>query len=123
MVFGRDHLASAFHHASKAIREGRNSSDSVIMETLLYASGERQLGSAIRKMAVGEETSEIVVASLGVDIAPQAGWTPLTDAPDHPSDERLMAFGLTGEELGTVRPERRRELVLERVAAVDVLKR
>src|SRR5512137_1257991 len=50
MVFGTDHLRSALYHAKKAISEGRNASDSRSMETLLYASGERQLGTAIRKM-------------------------------------------------------------------------
>lgn len=124
MVFGRDHLASAHHHALKAVREGRNASDSMVMETMLYASGERQLGNAIRKMNVGPETSEIVIALLGGDgVEPEGGWRPLADGPEDVPEDRYLRFGFVREELGTVRVEKRVDLVLERVAAVDVLKR
>ena len=123
-VFGTDHLSSAYHHASKAIRERRNTSESVIMETLLYASGERQLSGAIRRMGVSKDSEEVVVALLGggdIDIGP--GWEPLPETPQETGRERYIAFGLTPEELGTVEPARWSDLVLERVAAVDVLKK
>jgi tRNA threonylcarbamoyladenosine modification (KEOPS) complex Cgi121 subunit len=123
-VFGTDHLSSAYHHASKAIREGRNTSESVIMETLLYASGERQLSGAIRRMGVSKDSEEVVVALLGggeIDIGP--GWEPLPATPQETQMEKYLAFGCTPEELGTVVPGRWPDLVLERVAAVDVLKR
>lgn len=123
-VFGTDHLSSAYYHASRAIREGRNTSDSVVMETLLYASGERQLSSAIRKMGVRQESEEVVVARLGggeVDLGP--GWERLPATPTDADREMYLAFGLTPEELGTVGRDRWPDLVLERVAAVDVVKR
>ena len=123
-VFGTDHLSSAYHHATKAIREGRNTSESVIMETLLYASGERQLSAAIRRMGVSKDSEEVVVALLGGgDIDIGSGWDPLTATLQETRMERYLAFGLTTEELGTVGPGRWPDLVLERVAAVDVLKK
>ena len=124
MIFGADHIASAAFHARKAIREGRNSSDSLTMETLLYASGERQLGRAIDKMSVNEDTMRIVVALLsegGFDQKEQ--WHRLPARDSSADIERYVGYGLTMEELDTVRPERRADLVLERVAAVDLLKR
>lgn len=123
MVFGADHVASALHHAAKAIAEGRNASDSLAMETLLYASGERQLSSAIRKMSVGLETTRVVVAVLEGRFEPGEGWRPLPPSEGPVERTRLERFGLTEREMSTVAQERLSELVLERVAAVDVIKK
>ncbi len=124
MVFGRDHLASALLHAKRAFDEATNSADSLEMETLLYASGERQLSSAIAKIGVTEETREVVVARLSGDgFQPDAGWELLGDRPTRLSVEQLRAFGISDAEISTVPESRVADLVLERVAAVDVLKR
>ena len=122
MVFGMDHLRSALYHAKKAMVEGTNASDSLVMETLLYASGERQLSTAIRKMSVGDETTDIIVAVLQGRVDPMEGWLELPDVAAQPSKERLKRFGITEEELRTF-DGRLEELVLERIAAVDVLKK
>ena len=124
MVFGPEHIASAAYHAKKAFDEGRNSSDSLAMETLLYASGERQLSSAIGKMGVDDRTSEVVVVRLSGDtFVPEEGWIPLQEAGAEAIHERLLMFGISHEELSTVPEERWPDLVLERVAAVDLIKR
>jgi KEOPS complex subunit Cgi121 len=122
MVFGLDHLRSALYHAEKAIVEGTNASDSLAMETLLYASGERQLSTAIMKMSVDDETTTIIVAVLRGRADPMEGWSELPGVPGQSSMGRLKRFGITEEELQTFdgHPE---ELVLERVAAVEVLKK
>lgn len=124
MVFGKDHLRSALYHATRAIEDGSNSSESVLMETLLYASGERQLSAAIKKMSVSEGTSELVVARLTAgDFEPGPGWSPVPDRLPVLDRGRLLRFGITAEELRTVHPEKISELVLEKVAAVDIMKR
>ena len=124
MIFGTDHIASAVIHARRATEEGRNSSDSLTMEALLYASGERQLGRAIRKMSVGDETTSIVVAVLsGGELIAGESWRHLPPIDPSPDMDRYVRYGLTRDELETVRPDRRIDLVLERVAAVDLLKR
>ncbi len=124
MTFGPDHITSALYHAKKAFDEKRNSSDSLAMETLLYASGERQLSSAIDKMGVGDDSEEVVVVRL-VDggFSPEEGWKPLAQWDTETVEERFLRFGISREELGTVRRERWAELVLEKVAAVDIIKR
>jgi len=124
MVFGAHHLRSALHHARRAIDEGRNSSQSLTMETLLYASGERQLGAAIEKMSVGNHTKSVVVALLrGERFDVGEGWRRLESRPAEIDRDRLRTYGLSDAELSTVAPESSAELVLERVAFVDILKK
>ncbi|HIJ16674.1 MAG TPA: hypothetical protein HA364_02705 [Thermoplasmata archaeon] len=123
MVFGTDHVKSAFFHATKATAEGRNSSESLAMETLLYASGERQLSSAIRKMAVGDATESVVVAVLKGHFSPREGWSKLPRIGTMRDRAKLAGFGITEREMSTVTEERLTDLVLEKVAAVDVIKK
>lgn len=123
MVFGTEHLVSALFHATKATEEGRNSSDSLAMETLLYASGERQLSSAIDKMSVDDTTQRVVLAVLRGTYAPGEGWSRLPQKAGAVDKGRLMAFGVSEAEMGTVGADELPDLVLEKVAAVDVIKR
>jgi KEOPS complex subunit Cgi121 len=124
MVFGLDHIRSALYHAKKAIDERRNSSDSLSMETLLYASGEKQLSSAIKKMSVDQTTEDVVVARLsGGDLEVDSSWRILDDKPQDGSVDRLKRFGITQQELDTIGKSDPKDLVLERVAAVDIIKK
>lgn len=123
MVFGTAHVRSAVMHAAKATSDGRNSSDSLAMETLLYASGERQLSSAIKKMAVGPETETVVVAVIRGQFSPGEGWSPLPETGPVVDRRRLARFGVTEKEMSTVSEEQLAELILEKVAAVDLIKR
>ena len=124
MIFGKDHVRSALYHAKRAIREGSNSSDSLAMEVLLYTSGERQLSSAIKKMSVDGRTKEVVIAQLSAGtLARDRSWRELGDLPDDVTPERLIEFGVSRQELETLVPERAVELILEKVASVDILKK
>jgi len=124
MVFGKDHIRTALYHAKKAMAEGRNASESLALETLLYAAGERQLNSALKKMTVDDETSEVVIAKLSEGaFKPKATWKPLPDRIENPLRDGLLKFGLTEKELATLGDKHPIELVLEKVAAVDVLKK
>lgn len=126
MVFGADHLRTALYHAKRAIAEGRNSANSAPMETLLYASGERQLNSAIDKMSPSEDTEQIVIASLNgrpIGFSDSDNWDELPDTDNDASDSRLVSFGLSAGEIGTLQGRPRVELVMEKVAAVDIIKK
>lgn len=123
-VFGSDHVRTALYHARRAIRERTNASDSVAMETLLYSSGERQLSSATKKMSVDKDTEEVAIISLaGTGLRPEPGWEEMPRTPKSVDRTRLIRFGITDRELTSVSPERAVELVLERVAAVDIVKK
>jgi len=125
LVFGLAHIRSALYHARKAMSEGRNSSEMLSMETLLYASGERQLSSAIKKMSADDNVEEVVVAWLSSGgPRPEKGWRDLEERySGSDSVSRLRAFGISGSELSTTRQDRVCELVLEKVAAVDVIRK
>lgn len=124
LVFGYDHLRSALYHAKRAIREGRNSSESLAMETLLYASGERQLSTAIDKMSADASSDRVIVAQLtGSKTISDPSWEPMDRMKDEWKPEDLARFGVSMEEMATVSPDRALDLVLEKVASVDVLKK
>ncbi len=124
MVFGKDHVSSAAYHARKAIDEKRNSADSLAMETLLYASGQRQLSGAIDKMSVTEDTTRIVIAQLsGPEITSEKGWEPMEPLAKGVSRERLVKYGVSEQEQATIGSRNPSEIILERVAAVDILKK
>jgi KEOPS complex subunit Cgi121 len=124
MVFGLDHVRSALFHAKKSLDERRNSSDSLSMESLLYASGERQLSTAVKKMCVDLTTEELVVARLSEgDVGADSSWRILDDRPHDTSTERLKKFGITQQELDTIGSRDPGDLVLEMVAAVDIIKK
>jgi tRNA threonylcarbamoyladenosine modification (KEOPS) complex Cgi121 subunit len=124
LVFGTDHLEAGVLHARRAADEGRNASDSPAMEALLYISGERQLSSAIKKMGVGPSTTHLVVAQLSPGAFPaKEGWMPLPRMRPDADPGDLLAFGVTPAETATVPEGRSAELVLEKVASVDITKR
>jgi KEOPS complex subunit Cgi121 len=124
MVFGSDHLAAALYHAARAIEEGSNASDSLLMETMLYASGERQLSAATKKMGVTPDCTELVVAKLDDgDFLPDPSWKGLSASRAETDSEALLRFGISDAEISTLAGRSPVELVLEKVAAEDILKR
>jgi tRNA threonylcarbamoyladenosine modification (KEOPS) complex Cgi121 subunit len=58
-IAGKEHLEIAAINASHALKSGINISRSLAMETLLYASAQRQIDAAIAKIGVSGD-SEIV---------------------------------------------------------------
>jgi KEOPS complex subunit Cgi121 len=123
LVFGSDHVRSALYHARKAFESGRNVSASLAMETLLYASGERQLNSAIRKMSVPEDAREFVVAVISGAVPVSASDSTELSGKVECRREDLLRFGIGEAEILTVPGRDPNELVLERVAAVDAIKK
>lgn len=52
VVYGKDHLISATTHAQRAFEQGRNTTNSLALEIMLYAAGERQIQKAIQKIGI-----------------------------------------------------------------------
>ena len=125
LVCGRDHLVSAAEHAERAMREHRNVARSLAVEFVVYASGERQIADALTKMGIRDDTTQFAVVVFGGE-DPADVLRSLSLTRDHAvlesSPAKLRAFGLTEAELASVPPERAADLVLERVALVDLLK-
>ncbi len=124
LVCGADHLTSAFEHAERAMREGTNVAKSLAVEFVVYASGERQIADALAKMGIREDTTEfaIVVFGGGANGVLEALNLERDDSVLAATPAKLRAFGLTDAELSSVPLEQAADLVLERVALVDLLK-
>jgi KEOPS complex subunit Cgi121 len=131
MLAGRKHAESAALHAIRSFREGHAISNTLEMEALLYAAGSRQCSIAVsfglrageNRLWVccypsGEETWETLSTVLNVQ------EEDFRDCIDQQKQERLMQiFGITPEELASLgNTERIADLVLERVALLDVLR-
>ena len=125
LVCGRDHLLAAYEHAERAMREGTNVAKTLAVEFVLYAAGERQISDAIRKVGVRDDTEEFALVTFGggdPDEALRALDLSRDDRVLEPSRQKLQAFGITEAELRSVPPAQTSDLVLERVALVDLLK-
>jgi len=128
VVYGKDHLVSALQHAKRAFEEGRNATNSLAMEILLYASGERQIQKSIQKVGVKSGNGNIAIIFDGKISNDHVG-TILKILDVSRDDEvlegnidTLKKFGLTQREIETVPKSHYSHLILERIAMVDVIK-
>lgn len=128
-VVGIDHVHSAALHARRAMLEGRNHAKTLEVEFVRYLAGERQVKAALDKVGIpdGGAQSGAVVAfgakrrdalqhylhALGLDE---------DDAVLVASESKLVDFGITAQQLAATTPTRRLDLVLEAVAAVDLMR-
>lgn len=125
LVFGEDHLLSAWEKAERAFRRGTNVARDRMVEVLLYASGERQISTALEKMGLRAGSSRLVLL-----VTEKAGIEGLLDGLGLQRDDALVtgrvemlpAFGIGEDEMKTVPEEKVFDLVLERVALVETLR-
>ncbi|MCX6662229.1 MAG: KEOPS complex subunit Cgi121 [Euryarchaeota archaeon] len=136
VIYSKDHLISAATHAKRAFLQGTNATNSLALEILLYAAGERQIQKAIKKVGVKKGEQQIVF--LITDSADQKGKKSIdkavirrilktfqltTDEQELKADrETLKRFGITEIELSTIPEEKYGDLILEKIALVDVIK-
>lgn len=137
MIYSTDHLFSATTHARRAFQQRTNATSSLALEILLYAAGERQIEKAIRKIGVkkGRQTIVFLITDAldekekkTVDEAIKKKllktFNLLPEESILQGDTRtLKRFGITEKELSTVPKERYGDLILEKIAMVDVIKR
>jgi len=124
-VFGRDHLESAVLHAIRAREERKMSSRSVAMEALLYAAGARQVQDAIQSVGLRQDTTAIGVVLFGSprvdDFIHDMGWS-RDDRVLNADGKSLERLGISDREAKTVSDRQQADLILERVALLDVEK-
>ena len=135
-IYGKAHLISATTHAQRAFKQGTNASNSLALEILLYAAGERQIQKAIQKIGVKKGEQEIAFV-LTKDMTlktnshiEKAVIYKLLRAFHLTSDETVLEgnrntlkrFGLTEKEISTVPERNYGDLILEKIALVDVIK-
>jgi KEOPS complex subunit Cgi121 len=125
MILGKEHIESAYEHAKRAFATKRNISQSMAMEILIYVSGEPQIASAIKKVGVSDGNERVVlVTEEKADIQGLIGKIKMEidDEVLRFSEEKLRTFGIGEKEISAVPLNRRKDLILERVAMVDVRK-
>jgi len=130
VICGKNHLISAVEHAVRAFERKTNTTNSLDKEILLYASGERQLKLAIPKMGAKKGISTVAFVFVSnkkihdVLIAELLKILSLKrdDKVLNGSKEKLRKFGVKEKELETVTKAKYGDLILEKVAMVDVIK-
>ncbi len=132
-VYGKIHILSATLHALRSEKEKRMKTNSIEMELLLYASGERQLKLAIPKIGVknGHNTIAVVFIiepnnAMDEEECVNNFFSKLNIIRDDDvlvGDERtLHLFGISYEEKQTVSKQNYGALILEKIALLDVIK-
>ena len=134
MIFGKQHLISAFEHAIRAFERGENATHSLGMEVLLYASGERQIKKAIKKMGIKKESKSIVAIILHHSGFHEKLNSFITEFLSQfhleknnnvifPDKSMLEEYGINQQAISSVKNDQVFHLVLEKVALVDVIKK
>ena len=129
MIYGKNHLISSVEHAVRAIKQKTNTTNSIEMEILLYASGERQLKLAIPKMGVKKGEGNIAFVFKNNNISDKI-VNEILKKLELERDDKLLEgdintlkkFGITKKEIETVKPDKYGYLILERIAMVDIIK-
>ena len=125
VILGKVHIESALEHASRAFERGTNVASTRMLEVMLYASGERQLSSAIGKMGIKAATTRVAVVNSGQSRQAEVFESLAIERDDRVLEgdtSKLAAFRIPQEEIESVGKEKACDLVLERVARVDLLK-
>ena len=126
IICGKRHIMGAWRHAKRAFKYGENISNSISMEVLLYVAATRQIDEAIKfagaknngKYAflfIGKSKEEAIkfIKELGLKV---------DDSILLPSLPKIKKFGITEKELKSVNKSKYADLVLEKMAMLDVKK-
>lgn len=129
MVVGSLHVISAYEHAQRAFRINRARTKNLKLETLIYIAGTTQIGLALDKLKLKAGQKEMILVFFGND------WTDnkitgFLKSMNLISDDTLLEkellkklknFGITENELKNITEERMVDIILEKVALVDIL--
>jgi len=121
-VFGALHLTVATEHAQRSFEHGRNRSEHLGTEILLYCAAERQIKNAIDRLGVSSETEKMVLMIVG-DADPNVLLASLGFERDDSvlgGKKDYSAFGITAAEVASVEPARVIDLILEKMAMSEL---
>jgi tRNA threonylcarbamoyladenosine modification (KEOPS) complex Cgi121 subunit len=134
LIYGKNHLITSFNHAFRAWDRKNNTTNSLKMEILLYASGERQLKLAIPKMGIKSGFNNIAFILIKKQksnikisnyiVKELLNYLSLKRYDDIllGTEDTLLNFGLNKKEIKTVSTNNYEKLILEKVAIVDIIK-
>jgi len=132
LVFGKNHILSAVDHALRAIERKTNTTNSLEKEILLYASGERQIKIAIKKIGVKLRNEKMVFVFVNnkknetlnhiIKDFLEMLCLARNDNVIEGDEKTLIRFGIKENEIKTVMNNKYADLILEKVALVDIIK-
>lgn len=132
LIYGRKHLISAVEHAKRAFSYKTNTTNSIEMEIMIYAAGERQLKNAIPKIGIKKGKSNIAILFLyknKLEINNERICElikllnlKINDKVLEGNINTLEKFGINKNEIETISEDKYQDLILEKVAIVDILK-
>lgn len=123
VVCGKDHLISAANCAIKAFTSKKNACSTLAMETMLYASGERQISKAADKMGIKSNNAvALVIFSEKTEEILSKLRLKQDDSILEASEEKMVNFGITENELRSVPDDKKYDLILEHVAFASLKK-
>lgn len=129
-IAGMRHVEFAVEKALHAKECNNNVAKDLGVEIMRYASGKRQIGGAF-SMGVHSGKNDVVIVVLGTaenveqslqDLKPIVSESPVMDYTVSKKDELLGQFSITDAEIEAIGEEMLPDLVLERVALVNILK-
>ncbi|NYT00698.1 MAG: hypothetical protein GKB99_03110 [Methanocellales archaeon] len=127
-IASREHISFAVEKAKKAVQEGRNIAKDLGIEILLYASGKRQIEHAM-SMGIHPGKNSVAIVIIGCDTSDATcemksviNEYPVLDYTEHKKKKLIKTFNITEAEIRAVGEDKIPELVLERVALLDVMK-
>jgi KEOPS complex subunit Cgi121 len=129
VVYGREHVEAAVRHAIRAFDTKTNASDSLAGEILCYVVAERQVHAAIKKAGLSRGDSEVVVAAAGRDpkgavdeLLREMGWIVDESVVSGPGKELASILKTMKVDVPVGYEGRELELILEKVALLDIMK-
>lgn len=122
---GERHIRFAVKKAVNSFRTGTNIANDLAKEIMVYASGTRQISKAMG-LGIHKGENNIVLVAVGeeADLSEFNEIMPkrVLEYNESKKEAVMRAFNITKEEVGATGEEKIPELVLERVALVDVIK-
>jgi len=122
---GEEHVRFAVEKAVRSFESGKNIANDLAKEIMLYASGSRQITKAV-KLGIHKGQNKVVLVAVG-EIPTLSGFDEISPEPvlaynDSKKEAIMETFGITNEEIEAAGEEKIPELVIERVALLDVIK-
>lgn len=123
-IAGEEHIMFAVEKAINSFRTGTAIANDLSKEIMLYAAGTRQINRAV-KLGIHKGENNIVLVAVGdaeLSGFDEIKYKPVLSYAQSKKEALMKAFAITNEELEAVGEDKLPELVLERVALVDVIK-
>jgi len=136
VIYGSDHLLSATQHAQRAFYQKTNATNSLLLEIILYAAGERQIHKALKKVGVKKGKQHLAFVLIIerkknqkekpyetiIDSILRSFHFTRNDKVLEGDKDTLKRFGITDQEICTIPESKYGDLILEKIAMVDVIK-